>query len=117
MLETRQPDPRIPIQSTAGTDSDAYLVEGDAAPPIGAYAVRFTLTSTSHFAGCRCCAPRAAAAVALAAMFRARATGLAPFFTRVVLHASPAGASAVRNALATDAVAAARFVMLDPVKV
>jgi hypothetical protein len=87
----------------------AYLLEGNGTAPEGTYAVRFTLPATRHFIGCACCAPRGPAAAALGAMFRARATGAAPYFHQVVTHASPAGIAAVRGALADDAVAAARF--------
>ena len=86
----------------------AYLLEGDRDAP-GGYVVRFTLPATRHFIGCACCAPRGPAAAALSALFRARATGAAPFFDQVVTLASPDGITAVRSALAEDAVAAARF--------
>lgn len=91
--------------------TDAVLVEdGWAMPPAG-YAVRFALgvMKSGHFAGCACCNLRGPAADALTAMFRARATGAAPFFKRLVLLASPEGEAAVRAALAEDVVSSARF--------
>lgn len=103
---------RIPIVMGVepGVD-DAVLVEdGCAMPPTG-HAVRFALggAKPGHFAGCACCTLRGPAADALTALFRARATGAAPFFKRLVVLASPAGEAAVQAALAEDVVSAARF--------
>lgn len=107
-------DMRVPVslccpEQDAEPGPVAYLLEGDAVAPEGEFAVRFTLPAIRHFVGCACCAPRAPAAAALGALFRARATGAAPYFQRVVVSASAAGIAAVRGALANDAVAAARF--------
>jgi len=52
---------------------------------------------------------RSPAAEALAQLFRARATGAAPYFSRVVVLASAAGEAALRAALAQDALAQARY--------
>lgn len=104
---------RIPVVfGGAPAPGDAVLTEGDAPAPPGGYEIRFSLPGhpDSHPIGCTCCAPRGPAAEALAAAFRDRATGKAPFFTRVLVAAvSPAGEGAVRAALAQDALVAARF--------
>ena len=100
---------RIPLSLAAGPVGAAYLVEGDLPAPNGAYATRFTLPKTGHITGCACCAPRGAVPAALAAMFRARAMGIAPFFQAVVVLASPAGEAAVRDAVRHDVLAQARY--------
>lgn len=110
-------DMRIPVLfggNTAAEAMDAWLVEDSAAPPPSGYAHRFTLPApgfghASHAVGCTCCTPRGPVADALARMFRARATGTAPFFKRVLVLASPAGEAAVREALAQDVMTAARY--------
>jgi hypothetical protein len=90
---------------------DAFLVEDGFDMPAAGYAVRFALGTgkAGHLVGCACCTLRGPAADALTAMFRARATGVAPFFRRVVVLASPAGEAAVAEALAGDVVVRARF--------
>jgi hypothetical protein len=91
---------------------DAVLVEdGQTMPPEG-YAVRFSVATRSHPFGCTCCTLRSPAADALGQMFRARATGAAPFFKRVVVVASPAGETALREALAGDVITSARYRLL-----
>jgi len=90
---------------------DAFLVEDGHDMPATGYAVRFALGpgKPGHFAGCACCTLRGPAADALTRMFRARATGVAPFFSRVAVLASPEGEAAVREALEADVVTKARF--------
>jgi hypothetical protein len=88
---------------------DAALVEDGHAMPETGYAVRFALAAFGHAPGCACCTLRGPAADALGRMFRARATGAAPFFRRVMVCASEAGVAAVREAVATDVVTMARF--------
>ncbi len=102
---------RIPLLFSPDAGADAYLVEGDAAVPPGVYTMRFTLPAGrfGHAAGCNCCTPRGPAADALAAMFRARATGSAPFFKQIAVVASAAGEAAVRAAVEQDVLAGARF--------
>jgi len=105
-------DMRIPVViGGAPGEGDAALVEDGHDMPAAGYAVRFALGvgKFGHVAGCACCTLRGPAADALTTMFRARATGVAPFFGRVVVLASPAGEAAVRAALAGDVVARARF--------
>ena len=107
---------RIPVVlgggAAAGRD-DAWLVEDGADMPPEGYAVRFAISPPmlGHIAGCACCTLRGPVADALTRMFRARATGEAPFFMRVVVLASPAGEAAVREALIDDVVTAARYIL------
>ena len=107
---------RIPVLfGSARTEADdAYLAEGGA-PAASGYVERFTLPPAKfgHVQGCTCCTPRGPAAEALARLFRARATGAAPFFKRVIVIASPVGEAAVREAIARDVVTAARFSLTD----
>jgi hypothetical protein len=100
-------DMRIPL-FFSGT-ADTYLVEAPRTPPPGAYAAHFTLPKPGHLIGCPCCPPRGPVSAALAALFRARATGAAPFFKSVVVLASPEGEAAVRAAVAGDVLTGARY--------
>jgi len=105
-------DTRVQIVMGGGPgEGDAFLVEDGHDMPAAGYAVRFALGTgkPGHLSGCACCTLRGPAADAMTAMFRARATGAAPFFTRVVVLASSSGEAAVRDALETDAVTRARF--------
>ncbi|HQT63312.1 MAG: hypothetical protein B7Z75_00360 [Acidocella sp. 20-57-95] len=88
---------------------DAVLMEVGQTPPAQGYVVSFSAAKPGHIAGCTCCAPRGPVAAALTAMFRARVTGAAPFFQRVVLLASKAGEAAVQETLATDTLCGARY--------
>jgi len=107
-------DMRIPVLfgDIPAEPGDAYLAEGSERRLPG-YTERFTLPQPKfgHVAGCNCCTPRGPAAEALSRLFRARAIGAAPFFKRVVVSASPAGAAAIRDAIAGDVVTAARYFM------
>ncbi len=92
--------------------ADALLIEGDATAPEGVYAQHFTLPLQGilHIAGCVCCTPRSSVSAALAAMFRARATGAAPFFSRVVVWTSnDAGAAGVAATLSENVLSSARY--------
>jgi hypothetical protein len=108
---------RIPVLfgDVQAERDDVYLTEGNAEPVLSGYAERFTLPEAKfgHEIGCNCCTPRGPAADALARLFRARATGTAPFFKRLIVHASPAGEKAIRNAIARDVVTAARYRLPD----
>ena len=114
-------DARIPL--TVVTDPDALgaalagggaalLAEGTIPPPApGAVAVQ-GFDPGLHRPACDCgtCGGRNAAALALDRLFQARIRGTAPWFARVVaLVPSPAGQATLRDALAADAVTAARF--------
>jgi hypothetical protein len=104
-------DMRIPIFfGIPPRSDDAVLVEEGQTAPSEGYAVRFSPPAgPSHKFNCTCCTFRGPASTALGQLFRARATGVAPFFKRVVVLASPQGETAVREALAGDVMAAARF--------
>jgi G3E family GTPase len=100
----------IPPQS-----DDAVLVEEGHTMPQKGYTVRFSPHALpSHKRGCACCTFRSPVSEALSRLFRARATGAAPFFKRVVVFATPKGEAAVREALVGDVMAATRFQLAHP---
>jgi hypothetical protein len=90
------------------------LIENGLEPPIPGYAEHFKLPRAKfgHVIGCNCCTPRGPAADALARLYRARATGAAPFFKSVMVLATAAGEAAVREAIAGDVLTAARYRLL-----
>jgi hypothetical protein len=90
----------------AGPD-DALLIEGDAAVPSGHAVARFTASRQPHRIGCACCAGRGEAAMALGAIFLARARGEVAFFRRVVAVVSDI--DAMRATLADDKLVSGRF--------
>lgn len=108
---------RIPVlfSGLPGEMDAAWLVEDGAEPPVPSYAEHFTVPPPKfgHNLGCNCCPTRGPAADALARLFRARATGAAPFFKCVIVRASPAGEAAIRDAIAGDVTAAARYRLPD----
>jgi hypothetical protein len=108
-------DMRIPVAlgGVPGAEDACLVEDGFDMPPAG-YAVRFALGTgkPGHLAGCACCTLRGPAAEALTTLFRARATGVAPFFARVVVLASADGEAAMRAALEGDVVTKARFRLL-----
>lgn len=85
------------------------LVEDDHDMPPAGYAVRFVAPKFGHQPGCFCCTARGPAANALSALFRGRATGAAPYFSRVIVLASLSGEADIKAALDQDAVTKARF--------
>ena len=91
-------DARVPVvfgSSQGAQEGDAVLASGlDGAP--------------GHVAGCACCVARTPAAQALGRLFMQRARGEVAFFRRVLVDGHAAEA-AVRAALQSDPVAAARF--------
>src|ERR687885_829207 len=90
----------------------AVLAEAPPPPlPDGAAALAsFDLSGPSHAGGCACCGGRLPAAAALDRLFQARVRGACPWFDRVVALAETKEArDAVADALANDAVTAARF--------
>jgi hypothetical protein len=99
-------DARIPVffaSEPVESEDVAWLVE-DAA------AAAWDSREGGHVAGCACCVARSPVAEALGRLFRARAVGKVPFFTRLgLVPASEAGESAVRQALATDGLASACY--------
>ena len=102
-------DRRIPVVFGAQPEqTDAVLLEeGFAPPPAQGYVLGFTLGG--HVLGCACCVAQSPIGTVLGVAFRARATGEAPFFGRVVVLASAASEAAVRAALGSDVMARARF--------
>ncbi len=104
---------RIPVTFGPASPGDALLIEGEATAPAGHHTTRFTLPPPAfgHIAGCTCCTPRGPVATALIMMFRDRAVGNAPFFERIAVLASPAGNTAVHNAINSDLFLAAKFVI------
>ncbi len=91
-------DARVPVvfgHAGEAQDGDAVLaVESGGEAP--------------HDVGCACCAARSPAAQALGRLFAQRARGEVAFFRRVLVDGRRAEA-AVRAALQSDPVAAARF--------
>jgi hypothetical protein len=103
-------DMRIPIiPGGSPGPEDAVLVEDGHEMPAQGFALRFAAALPGHIVGCACCTLRGPAADALGRLYRARATGTAPFFRRVILLASEAGEAAVRTALDQDVVTRARY--------
>lgn len=81
----------------------AWLVENRAERP-------WVSGEVGHTPGCVCCVARGALAEALGRLFRARAVGAVPFFTRLgAVPADESGAEAVRRVLAADALVSACY--------
>ena len=103
-------DTRIPVLFGLQPDTnDMVLLEEGLAAPAAGRARRFTTAMPGHLPGCSCCVARSPAATALAAVFRARAMGTAPYFSRLLVQATPAGRLDIEVALAQDALCRARF--------
>jgi hypothetical protein len=103
-------DARIPVIFGQQPDADDItLVEEGLAPPEAGQVQRFSSALPGHLPGCSCCVTRSAAAAALGEVFRARATGALPLFTRLLVQATPAGRLDIETALAQDALCRARF--------
>ena len=101
---------RIGTADAAGP-RDALLIEGEADAPERATQARFTLPQgTAHPSGCGCCLPRGPVAEALSRLFLQRVRGEVAYFSEIVaVPGSPDGEAAIRAALQTDPVIAARF--------
>jgi hypothetical protein len=114
-------DARIPVElveeaglaaALAAGPPAALLVQAPPEPmPAGAIAQVAWDATVTHAAGCACCAGRSGVALALDRLFQARVRGGCGWFTRVVAVGEP---DAVREALAADAVTAARFRLAPP---
>jgi hypothetical protein len=98
----QQPEPGDMVLVEEGLDVPASA-------PASAQVLRFTAGTPGHLPGCSCCVARSPAASVLAAAFRARATGTALYFTRLLVLASPAGRLDIETALAQDVLCRARF--------
>ncbi|MGE4482488.1 hypothetical protein [Acidocella sp.] len=103
-------DRRIPVYiGIAPGPDDAVLVEEEQDMPATGHAVRFAVPKRGHQPGCFCCTARGPAANAFSSLYRDRALGAAPYFTRVIVLASLAGQADIKAALDQDAVTKARF--------
>jgi hypothetical protein len=95
---------------------DAVLMGGDAPAPSATVVERFSpIPVLGHQLGCRCCAPRNQAALALNRLFLARARGAAPWFKRLVFIGNVAAEAELRAAMADDLLSRARFILVDNV--
>lgn len=104
---------RIPVLFQLSSDTNgariAWLVEGEAQAPSVIHE-RFGPANIASALSCRCCVPRTDAAAALSRLFMRRARGEVPWFVQVgLVSTSAAGRQAVRAALSTDSLVAARF--------
>jgi hypothetical protein len=108
-------DARVPLRFGSvsdAADGSALLIEGDTPAPDGVAVARFTGAAPAgpHPPGCPCCMTRSPAAMALAALFLARARGEVEFFrTAVAVCCTPGAESAVRSALQLDPLVSAWF--------
>ena len=107
-------DARIPVSIArvlpALAGETALLAEGDLPDGVGDGTPRavFRADDRAHALDCACCSGLGAAAAALAALFRARASG--QWFTRVVaLVRSDAGEAELEETLRRDILTVARF--------
>ncbi len=104
-------DARIPLRFAplaSRTPHEAVLTDTQP-PPQPPSATFEPVPSTTHPIDCACCLPRTAAALALAALFRDRATTPGPAFKSVLAAVTPTSEAAIRAALATDPLASARY--------
>jgi hypothetical protein len=100
-------DARIPVFLASAADTAAkdvaWLMENPNEAP-------WDSRDNGHVAGCACCVTRSPVADMLGRLFRARAVGEVPFFTRLgAVPAGPAGEAALRQALDTDGLVSAYF--------
>jgi hypothetical protein len=103
-------DARIPvIFGQQPRADDMVLLEEGFTPPEAGHFLRFSAKTSGHVPGCTCCVTQSPAAAALAAAFRARATGKSPFFNRLLVLATPEGRLDIEAALAQDVLSRARF--------
>ena len=102
-------DARIPVffaAVPAEAEGVAWLVED-------VTVASWDSREAGHVAGCTCCVARSPVAEALGRLFRARAVGEMPFFTRIgVVPANASGETSVRQALETDGLASACYRVL-----
>lgn len=106
-------DARIPVFLATSADETAdgvfWLLE-DAAQ------AAWAAPEEGHAPGCACCIARSPVAELLGRLFRARAVGEVPFFTRLgAVPAGEAGAQALRQALETDGLVSACYRLAEAV--
>jgi hypothetical protein len=105
-------DTRIPVVFGQQPEpDDMVLLEEGITPPDVGHVQLFTASLPGHLPGCACCVARSPAAAALAAVFRARATGQAPYFKRLLVLAAAGGRLDIETALTQDILCRARFVL------
>ena len=107
-------DARVPVRMLRELpllDGKTAVLAENTEPDLPAQIARavFTLRDAPHPVACTCCQGQGAAAAALAALFRARATG-GPWFDQVVaLVSTDEGAEEVTTALTKDILTLARY--------
>jgi len=108
-------DDRVTVRFGPPEAADALLTDDPAVTSPARAVAHFRLAPAlaGHRPGCTCCVPRGPVAEALGRLFLARARGEVAWFRAVAVLATPAGEAAVRAALATDQLAAARFRLAD----
>lgn len=107
-------DARIPVSLLPDADTLATaLTAGKPAAVLGAEggvaSARFAADGAPHVAACACCQGRGEAAQALDRLFQARVRGTVPWFDRVLVLDEGRVGEEVRQALASDAMASARY--------
>lgn len=108
-------DARLPLRfgkSTDAQDGDAVLLPHGAPAPPGlpaAWLDGMVDAAAGHPAGCACCAPRNAAALALSLLFLRRGRGEVAAFRAVLAAVGAADADLVRTALQSDPLVSGRF--------
>ena len=104
-IDARLPVRFGPLQGRLADEAVLLDSDVDAAEPAG----RFTVGQEGHAADCACCMPRSGAALALAALFRDRATGGGAAFRGVLAVVGADGEAAVRAALVADPLVSGRY--------
>ncbi|WP_424810974.1 hypothetical protein [Roseococcus sp. YIM B11640] len=98
-------DARIPVFLFPDDGAlDAALAEGKPAAVL-----RFSAGQAPHAVACACCEGRGEAAQALDRLFQGRVRGTVPWFNRVLVLDEGCAGEEVRQAVAGDRVAAARY--------
>lgn len=107
-------DARVPVRmlrELPKLDGKTAVLAENTEPDLPAQIARavFTLRDAPHPVACTCCQGQGAAAAALAALFRARATG-GPWFDQVVaLVSTDEGEAEITQALTKDILTVARY--------
>jgi len=110
-------DARIPVSLLPADALADALAAGKPAAVLGApegqtYGVaseRFAAGASPHLVACACCQGRGEAAQALDRLFQARVRGTVPWFDRVLVLDEGCVGDEIRQALAQDSLAAARY--------
>lgn len=107
-------DARIPVSLVpdAGALAEALAAGKPAAVMGGEGGVaseRFAAGASPHAVACACCQGRGEAAQALDRLFQARVRGTVPWFDRVLVLDEGCMGAEIKQALAQDSLAAARY--------